>query len=83
MKDLIAHQKNGRGALYRRPQAYHRKLYEHEVVGHTVDVEVEIAPQIGIVSYGYQQLSCDSGSGDWVGCLGSHVLGIGPQISDG
>jgi hypothetical protein len=43
-------------------------------------LEIEIAPQIGIVGYAYQQLSCESGSGDRVGCLGSHVLGIGPQI---
>ncbi len=36
--------------------------------------------QIGLVGYAYQQLSCDSGSGDRVGCFKSHVLGIGPQI---
>ena len=28
----------------------------------------------------YQQLSCDSGAGDRVGCFKSRVLGIGPQI---
>jgi hypothetical protein len=36
--------------------------------------------QIGAVGYIYQQLTCDSGSGDLVGCFESRVLGIGPQI---
>jgi hypothetical protein len=36
--------------------------------------------QIGAVGYLYQQLSCDSGSGDRVGCFESRVIGIGPQI---
>ena len=36
--------------------------------------------QIGLVGYAYQQISCDSGSGDRVGCFESRVLGIGPQI---
>ena len=36
--------------------------------------------QIGLVGYAYQQLSCDSGSGDRVGCFESRVLGVGPQI---
>ena len=36
--------------------------------------------QIGLVGYAYQQLSCDSGTGDRVGCFESRVLGIGPQI---
>jgi hypothetical protein len=36
--------------------------------------------QIGAVGYIYQQLTCDSGSGDRVGCFESRVLGIGPQI---
>ena len=36
--------------------------------------------QIGLVGYAYQQLTCDSGSGDRVGCFKSRVLGIGPQI---
>ena len=36
--------------------------------------------QIGTVGYVYQQLSCDSGSGDKVGCFESRVLGIGPQV---
>jgi hypothetical protein len=36
--------------------------------------------QVGIVGYWYQQLSCDSGSGDRVGCFESRVAGIGPQI---
>src|SRR5262245_28175068 len=36
--------------------------------------------QVGIAGYWYQQLSCDSGSGDRVGCFESRVVGIGPQI---
>ena len=36
--------------------------------------------QVGLVGYWYNQLSCDSGSGDRVGCFESRVLGIGPQI---
>jgi hypothetical protein len=36
--------------------------------------------QIGLVGYVYDQLTCDSGSGDRVGCFESRVIGIGPQI---
>ena len=36
--------------------------------------------QIGLVGYVYDQLSCDSGSGNRVGCFESRVVGIGPQI---
>jgi hypothetical protein len=36
--------------------------------------------QIGLVGYLYNQLSCDSGTGDRVGCFESRVAGIGPQI---
>jgi hypothetical protein len=35
---------------------------------------------IGPVGYFYDQLSCDSGSGDRVGCFESRVVGLGPQI---
>jgi hypothetical protein len=35
---------------------------------------------VGPVGYFYNQLSCDSGSGDRVGCFESRVAGIGPQI---
>jgi len=35
---------------------------------------------IGPVGYFYNQLSCDSGAGDRVGCFESRVVGIGPQI---
>jgi hypothetical protein len=35
---------------------------------------------VGLVGYLYDQLSCDSGSGDRVGCFESRVAGIGPQI---
>ena len=36
--------------------------------------------QVGLVGYWYQQLSCDSGSGNRLGCFESRVGGIGPQI---
>ena len=36
--------------------------------------------QIGAVGYVFQQLSCDSGAGDRVGCFKSRVVGIGPQV---
>jgi hypothetical protein len=36
--------------------------------------------QLGLVGYAYQQLSCDSGTGDRLGCFESRVLGVGPQI---
>ena len=36
--------------------------------------------QIGVVGYLFQQLTCDSGSGDRVGCFRSRVAGIGPQV---
>jgi hypothetical protein len=35
---------------------------------------------IGLVGYIYQQVSCDSGAGDRVGCFESRVFGVGPQI---
>jgi hypothetical protein len=36
--------------------------------------------QIGLVGYLYDQVSCDGGIGDRVGCFESRVAGIGPQI---
>jgi hypothetical protein len=36
--------------------------------------------QLGLVGYAYQQLSCDSGAGNRVGCFEGRVLGVGPQI---
>jgi hypothetical protein len=36
--------------------------------------------QVGLVGYLYDQLSCDGGAGDHVGCFESRVAGIGPQI---
>ena len=36
--------------------------------------------QVGLVGYFYNQISCDSGSGDRVGCFESRVIGVGPQI---
>jgi hypothetical protein len=35
---------------------------------------------VGLVGYVYKQLSCDSGSGDRVGCFESQVVGVGPQV---
>jgi len=35
---------------------------------------------VGPVGYFYDQLSCDSGSGDRVGCFKSRVIGVGPQV---
>jgi hypothetical protein len=36
--------------------------------------------QVGLVGYLYQEVGCDSGSGDRVGCFQSRVLGVGPQV---
>ena len=36
--------------------------------------------QIGAVGYAYQELSCDSGSGDRVGCFESRVFSAGGQV---
>ena len=36
--------------------------------------------QVGLVGYVLQQIGCDSGGGDRVGCFESRVAGIGPQF---
>ena len=36
--------------------------------------------QFGVVGYVYNEVGCDSGSGDRVGCFQSRVIGVGPQI---
>lgn len=36
--------------------------------------------QVGVAGYAYQQISCDSGAGNRVGCFESRVFGAGPQI---
>jgi hypothetical protein len=36
--------------------------------------------QVGLVGYLYQEIGCDSGSGDHVGCFQSRVVGVGPQV---
>jgi hypothetical protein len=36
--------------------------------------------QLGVVGYVYKQISCDTGSGDRVGCFESQVFGVGPQL---
>ncbi len=35
---------------------------------------------VGAVGYFYDQISCDDGSGDRVGCFKSRVIGVGPQV---
>jgi hypothetical protein len=35
---------------------------------------------VGLVGYVYDEIGCDSGSGDHVGCFQSRVIGVGPQI---
>ena len=36
--------------------------------------------QVGVVGYVYDEVGCDSGSGDRVGCFQSRVIGVGPQV---
>src|SRR5215471_2644049 len=36
--------------------------------------------QIGVVGYVYNEIGCDNGSGDRVGCFQSRVVGVGPQL---
>jgi hypothetical protein len=36
--------------------------------------------QVGLVGYVYNEIGCDSGSGDRVGCFQSRVIGVGPQV---
>jgi hypothetical protein len=36
--------------------------------------------QLGLVGYVYQEIGCDSGSGDHVGCFQSRTVGVGPQV---
>jgi hypothetical protein len=36
--------------------------------------------QVGVVGYVYDEIGCDSGAGDRVGCFQSRVIGIGPQL---
>jgi hypothetical protein len=36
--------------------------------------------QVGLVGYVYQEIGCDSGTGDHVGCFQSRVVGVGPQV---
>jgi len=35
---------------------------------------------LALVGYLYQEIGCDSGSGDRVGCFQSRAVGIGPQF---
>jgi hypothetical protein len=37
---------------------------------------------VGVVGYLYQEVGCDSGSGDHIGCFQSRVVGLGPQVGD-
>jgi hypothetical protein len=36
--------------------------------------------QAGLVGYAYDEIGCDSGSGNQVGCFQSRVFGVGPQL---
>jgi hypothetical protein len=36
--------------------------------------------QVGVAGYIYQEVGCDSGSGNRVGCFKSQVVGAGPQL---
>jgi hypothetical protein len=36
--------------------------------------------QIGVVGYVYDEIGCDSGSANRVGCFQSRVVGVGPQL---
>jgi hypothetical protein len=36
--------------------------------------------QVGLVGYVYNEVGCDSSSGDQVGCFQSRVVGVGPQL---
>jgi hypothetical protein len=36
--------------------------------------------QVGLVGYLYQEIGCDSGTGDRVGCFQSRVASVGPQV---
>ncbi len=36
--------------------------------------------QVGVVGYVYDEIGCDSGAGDRVGCFQSRVIGVGPQL---
>jgi hypothetical protein len=36
--------------------------------------------QVGLVGYAYDEIGCDSGSGNRVGCFQSRVFGVGPQV---
>lgn len=36
--------------------------------------------QLGAVGYAYEQLTCDSGAGDRVGCFESRVISLGAQV---
>jgi len=36
--------------------------------------------QLGVVGYAYQQISCDSGLGNRLGCFEARVFGLGPQL---
>ena len=36
--------------------------------------------QLGLVGYAYKQISCDTGTGNRLGCFETQVFGVGPQI---
>jgi hypothetical protein len=61
---------------------------KHTLYRNGVDMHLDVGAsrfvtkelQLGWVGYAYQQLSCDTGDGNRVGCFKSRLFGIGPQI---
>ena len=60
---------------------------EHTSYQNGIDMHVDLSAskffhkkkQLGLVGYAYQQLSCDQGADNFVGCFKSRVFGVGPQ----
>jgi hypothetical protein len=57
---------------------YQNGVNMHLDVGTSRFVTKEL--QLGLVSYAYKQISCDTGAGNRLGCFEAQVFGIGPQI---
>ncbi len=61
---------------------------QHTLYRNGVDMHLDVGAsrfvtkelQLGWVGYAYQQLSCDTGAGNRVGCFKSRLFGVGPQI---
>ena len=57
---------------------YHMGVDMHLDWGASHFVTKEV--QLGLVGYAYQQVSCDTGAGNRLGCFEARVFGVGPQI---